>query len=118
MRLETTIRKDEYICFVFDKDEAIFPFLGKFLINCGLTKNPYVDEYQEQAPNIHAVRYKFDRYKNDDYDVIILFDLMNVWLLIKTIYNQNVVSYVLEGMPKEELASVSHEQQLEASMST
>lgn len=105
------------MAFVFNKEQDIFQFLAKFLLNCDLTKNPYVDEYQDSVPDLNTISYHLDHYTNSNYDVLIIFDKMNVWLIVTSKYPTNVMNYVLEYTAEKKHLADTYDPELAEGMS-
>jgi len=82
-KLLGTGNEDGRIFYIIEKKQEFFPLFSKFLINCDLTDNIFLEEYELKVPDIMKwVDYLY-HFKNSSYDIDLIFTKEKIILIIR-----------------------------------
>lgn len=73
--------------FIIEKNQTFFSLFPKFLLNCGFRNNIYLDEYQDNAPRIDDFIDMQENFKNENYDIDLIYGKDKIILIIRTSVN-------------------------------
>lgn len=70
--------------FILSKDDSFFSLFPIFLIGCGIKDIGIYEDYQEDKPNIALFNNKVENFRNEDYDIDIIFTQDRIILIVRT----------------------------------
>lgn len=90
--------KEGRFFFIFNKEESFFGLFSSFLINCGFRNLGIYEYYQEEKPDIKLFNNKVENFKNEEYDIDIIYTNNSIILIIRT--NQENYKSLMSGIEK------------------
>lgn len=70
--------------FIFRKGEAFFSLFPRFLLGCGFRDLGIYEEYQEEMPDIKQFTDKIEHFKNEGYDIDVIYTQDKIILVVRT----------------------------------
>ena len=96
MKLTGSGNEDGRFFYIFDKDITFFSLFPKFLLGCGFEDLGVYEEYQEKLPNINNFKNKIEHFKNNEYDIDIIYTHDKIILIIRT--EEKNRNYLISGI--------------------
>lgn len=84
MKLIGSGNKEERSYYIFEKDKTFFSLFPKFLLGCGFENLKEYEDYQEKIPDINTFENKVENFKNQNYDIDIVFTHNRIIIIIRT----------------------------------
>lgn len=70
--------------YIFNKDNTFFSLFPKFLIGCDFENLGVYEDYQEKNQNITNFENKIEHFKNNNYDIDVIFTHNKIILIVRT----------------------------------
>lgn len=76
--------------FILNKEDSFFSLFPIFLISIGFRNIGNFESYQDDKPDLASFKNKIDHFKNNDYDIDIIYTEDRIILIIRTdMYNRD-----------------------------
>lgn len=70
--------------FILNKEDSFFSLFPIFLIGCGIKNIGIYEDYQEEKPNINQFTNKIENFRNEKYDIDIIYTNDRIILIVRT----------------------------------
>ena len=70
--------------FIFNKGESFFSLFPQFLLGCGFRDLGIYEDYQEEMPDIKQFTNKIEHFKNEGYDIDVIYAQDRIILIVRT----------------------------------
>lgn len=70
--------------FIFEKNESFFSLFPLFLTGCGFKEIGVYEQYQEDKPNLNDLNNRIENFKNENYDIDVIYTQNRIILLVRT----------------------------------
>ena len=70
--------------YIFDKNSSFFSLFPKFLLECGFRDLGAYEDYLENPPDIHDFVNRIEHFKNEEYDIDVLYTHNRIFLIVRT----------------------------------
>ncbi len=71
--------------YIIEKNSSFIPLFANFLLNCGFKNNQYIEYSEDKSIKIDEWIDTQDNFKNEDYDIDIIFGKERIILIIRTV---------------------------------
>lgn len=76
--------QDGRFFYIFSKDSSFFSLFPKFLMGCGFENLGAYEDYSSDFPDLDLLENKIEYFKNDAYDIDIIFTRNRIILIVRT----------------------------------
>jgi len=70
--------------FILNKEKSFFSLFPLFLISCGFKNIKEYEDYQEEKPDIDEFTNRVEHFKNQEYDIDLIYTQNRIILIIRT----------------------------------
>jgi len=99
LKLIGTGNEDGRNFFVLSKEDSFFALFPMFLLNCEFKKIGIFEDYQEDKPDLNALTNTLQHFKNENYDIDIVYTQDKIILIVRTaIENRKKLVSAIESM--------------------
>jgi hypothetical protein len=70
--------------FILSKEDSFFSLFPLFLIGCGFKNIGVYEDYQQEKPNINSFLNKIEHFKNEEYEIDLIYTIDRIILIIRT----------------------------------
>lgn len=98
IKLISTGNEEGRSYYIFEKDNSFFSLFPKFLLGCGFNNLKEYEDYQDNFPDIGDFENKVEHFKNDEYDIDVVFTSNRIILIIRT--SEDNRSNLISGIEK------------------
>jgi hypothetical protein len=70
--------------FILSKEDSFFSLFPLFLIGCGIKNIGIYEDYQEDKPDINSFNNKIENFKNEEYDIDLIYTSDKIILIVRT----------------------------------
>jgi len=85
MKLIGSGNKDGRFYYIFNKENSFFSLFPKFLLGCGFDNLGDYENEEEETRDIINFKNKVEHFKNNDYDIDLIFSHDRIILIIRTL---------------------------------
>lgn len=84
MKLTGSGNEEGRFFYIFDKSANFFSLFPRFLLGCGFENIGVYEDYQEKPPAIDNFKNKIEHFKNEEYDIDVVFTHDKIMLIVRT----------------------------------